>query len=47
MLKSDGLVNLVELESNNHLSALPSVAKRGLTKALVLVGSACEDQGRI
>ena len=44
MLKSEGLVRLVELESNDQLSALPSAAKRGIAKALVLAGGACEDQ---
>ncbi len=44
VLKSEGIVNLLNLESSQQLTALPSVAKRGLIKALVLVGSACEDQ---
>ena len=44
MLKSEGLVNLVELEAARSLDALPSDAKRGLMKALVLTASSCEDQ---
>lgn len=44
VLKSEGLVSLVELEASNRLDVLPSEAKRGLMKALVLVGIACEDQ---
>jgi len=44
-LKSEGLVGLVNLEASHQLCDLPSsVAKRGLMKALVLVGAACEDQ---
>ena len=43
-MKSEGLLGLVELEASHQLSSLPSEAKRGLTKALVLVGAACEDQ---
>lgn len=44
MLKSEGLVGLVNLESEQRLGSMPSLARRGLMKALVLVGSACEDQ---
>ena len=44
VLKSEGLVNLVELEAARSLDALPSDAKRGLMKALVLTASSCEDQ---
>ena len=47
VLKSEGLVRLVELESNDQLSSLPSAAKRGIAKALVLAGGACEDQARL
>ena len=44
VLKSEGLVSLVELEAARSLDALPSEAKRGLMKALVLTASSCEDQ---
>ena len=44
VLKSEGLLNLVELEAGSRLDALPSEAKRGLLKALVLTGASCEDQ---
>ena len=45
MLKSDSLINLVNLQqSSSQMDTLPPEAKRGLTKALVLIGSACEDQ---
>ena len=44
VLKSEALVRLVDLESADRLSALPSAAKRGIAKALVLAGGACEDQ---
>ena len=37
-------MQLVDLESADRLSALPSAAKRGIAKALVLAGGACEDQ---
>ena len=43
-MKSEGLANLVGMEANRQLENLPSLARRGLMKALVLVGSACEDQ---
>ena len=35
---------MVELEAARSLDALPSDAKRGLMKALVLTASSCEDQ---
>ena len=45
VLKSASLMNLINLEhSSNQVESLPPEAKRGLTKALVLFGSACEDQ---
>ncbi len=65
MLKSEGLVGLIDLQANKHqqgpslipalnggagnasaksLLTLPSVAQRGMMKALTLVAPACEDQ---
>ena len=44
VLKAEALVSLVDLEASHRLDMLPSEAKRGLMKSLVLVGSACEDQ---
>eukprot|EP00094_Tigriopus_californicus_P000138 TCALIF_00134-PA protein Name:"Similar to xpo4 Exportin-4 (Xenopus laevis)" AED:0.05 eAED:0.05 QI:354/0.88/0.9/1/1/1/10/107/1127 len=43
ILKSEGLLKLIELETSDRLGSMPSTAQRGLLKALVLVGSACED----
>ena len=45
-MKSEGLVNLVTLESGNQLETLPPSAKRGLMKALVLVGYTCDQEER-
>lgn len=36
-------MKLIELETSDRLGSMPSTAQRGLLKALVLVGSACED----
>jgi hypothetical protein len=45
VLKSSSLMNLISLQqSTSQSDTLPPEAKRGLTKALVLIGSACEDQ---
>ena len=44
VLKSEGLLGLIELEGSERLSTMPAAAKRGLMKALVLVGYTCEDQ---
>ena len=45
VLTSPSLMNLINLaHSSRDVESLPPEAKRGLTKALVLIGSACEDQ---
>nr|CAD7589622.1 unnamed protein product [Timema genevievae] len=46
VVKSDCLLNIIKLQSTMEQGALPQVAKRGLFKALVLVGSAVESQAR-
>lgn len=37
-------MGVVELEASEQLNTMPSAARRGLMKALTLVGSTCEDQ---
>ena len=43
MLKSEGLWNIVRLQSEMERGALSGTAKRGLFKALALAGAAVED----
>jgi len=42
-LKSEGLWNIVQLQSKMERGALSGAAKRGLFKALILVGAAVDD----
>jgi hypothetical protein len=42
-LKSEGLWNILQLQSKMERGALPGAAKRGLFKALILVGAAVDD----
>lgn len=44
MLKCEKLVDLIALQSSPDAYVLPPSALRGLMKALVIVGAACEDQ---
>ena len=44
MLKSPIFANLSSCVQSNAMDTLPSEANRGLMKALITVGSACEDQ---
>lgn len=43
VLKSEGLWNILQLQSKMERGALPGAAKRGLFKALILVGAAVDD----
>ncbi|XP_069695986.1 exportin-4-like isoform X2 [Periplaneta americana] len=43
VLKSEGLWNILRLQSRMERGALPGAAKRGLFKALVLAGAAVDD----
>jgi len=43
VLKSEGLWNIVQLQSKMERGALSGAAKRGLFKALILVGAAVDD----
>ena len=44
VLKSPIFANLSSCVQSNAMDTLPSEANRGLMKALITVGSACEDQ---
>ena len=44
VLKSPIFANLSSCVQSNAMDSLPSEANRGLVKALVIVGSSCEDQ---
>ena len=43
VLKSPIFANLSSCVQSNAMDSLPSEANRGLVKALIIVGSACED----